>query len=57
LRVHAGHGLDYHNYSLFKRIVPHVAEVSIGFAVVARSVLVGLPEAVREMRLLVKESI
>ena len=46
LRVHAGHGPDYLNYSLFAQAVPHVREVSIGFAVVAR--------AVREMRLLVK---
>jgi pyridoxine 5-phosphate synthase len=52
--VHAGHGLDYLNYPLFKRLVPHVHEVSIGFAVVARAVLVGLERAVREMRLVVK---
>ncbi|MFQ5568117.1 MAG: pyridoxine 5'-phosphate synthase [Rhodothermales bacterium] len=55
LRVHAGHGLDYHNYPLFQQTVPHVREVSIGFAVVARAVLVGLDRAVREMRRLVKE--
>jgi pyridoxine 5-phosphate synthase len=54
LRVHAGHGLDYHNYQIFKDTVPHVHEVSIGFAIVARAVLVGLEQAVREMRLLVK---
>ena len=54
LIVHAGHGLDYHNYPVFERIVPHVHEVSIGFAIVARAVLVGMEEAVREMRRLVK---
>lgn len=54
LQIHAGHGLDYQNYGLFKRAVPHIHEVSIGFAVVARAVLVGMEEAVREMRLLVK---
>ena len=54
LRVHAGHGLDYRNFHLFADKVPHVAEVSIGFAVIARAVLVGLPEAVREMRKVVK---
>jgi len=54
LRVHAGHGLDYLNYPLFAQTVPHVREVSIGFAVVARAVLVGMDRAVREMRLLVK---
>lgn len=54
LKVHAGHGLDYQNYTLFKSVVPHVQEVSIGFAIIARAVLVGLERAVREMRLLVK---
>lgn len=54
LRVHAGHGLDYFNYPLFKETVPHVHEVSIGFAVIARAVLVGMEKAVHEMRLLVK---
>ena len=54
LRVHAGHGLDYRNYPAFAAAVPHVAEVSIGFAVVARAVLVGLDRAVRDMRRLVR---
>ena len=54
LRVHAGHGLDYDNYPLFASETPFVAEVSIGFAVIARAVLVGLDTAVREMRRLVK---
>ncbi|MEX0747132.1 MAG: pyridoxine 5'-phosphate synthase [Rhodothermales bacterium] len=50
LAVHAGHGLNYQNYPVFKRIVPHVAEVSIGFAIVARALLVGMEKAVKEMR-------
>lgn len=54
LVVHAGHGLDYHNYRAFDDLVPHVCEVSIGFAVVARAVLVGMEEAVREMLRIVK---
>jgi pyridoxine 5-phosphate synthase len=49
LAVHAGHGLDYTNFPLFRATVPHVAEVSIGFAVVARAVLVGMDTAVRDM--------
>ena len=53
LAVHAGHGLDYHNWRAFAA-VPHVAEVSIGFAVVARAVLVGMEQAVREMASLVR---
>lgn len=54
LQVHGGHGLDYFNYSLFKQEVPHIYEVSIGFAVIARAVLVGMEQAVGDMRLLVK---
>jgi pyridoxine 5-phosphate synthase len=54
LRVHAGHGLNYRNFSLFKDTVPHVAEVSIGFAIIARAVLVGMDQAVRDMRATVK---
>lgn len=54
LIVHAGHGLDYHNYRTFRDAVPHVREVSIGFAVVARAVLVGMDQAVREMLNVVK---
>jgi len=54
LRVHAGHGLNYRNFSLFQETVPHVAEVSIGFAVIARAVLVGMDQAVRDMRAIVK---
>jgi pyridoxine 5-phosphate synthase len=49
LRVHAGHGLDYNNFELFRETVPHVAEVSIGFAVIARAVMTGLDRAVRDM--------
>ncbi len=54
LHVHAGHGLNYHNYPPFREHVPHLREVSIGFAIIARAVLVGMEQAVREMRLLVK---
>ena len=53
LAVHAGHGLDYHNWRQFAA-VPHVEEVSIGFAIVARAVLVGMEQAVREMAALVR---
>jgi len=54
LKVHAGHGLDYENYRVFARSVPHICEVSIGFAVVAKSIFVGLGHAVAEMSQLVK---
>lgn len=54
LIVHAGHGLDYLNYQQFKEAVPHVAEVSIGFAIIARAVLVGIEQAVSQMRAIIK---
>lgn len=54
LRVHAGHGLNYRNVPLFQETVPHVSEVSIGFAIVARSVLIGMDQAVRDMRATIK---
>lgn len=54
LRVHAGHGLDYSNFRYFKQSVPHLTEVSIGFAVIARALFVGMEAAVKEMLNVVK---
>lgn len=49
LQVNAGHGINYDNLNdLFE--VPHLAELNIGHTIVARSVRVGLAQAVREMR-------
>jgi pyridoxine 5-phosphate synthase len=48
LGVNAGHGLDYQNIKIFRE-VPDIDEVSIGHAVIARAVFVGLKEAIREM--------
>lgn len=48
LIVHAGHGLDYRNIDRFARC-PEIAEYSIGHAIIARAVLVGLERAVMEM--------
>jgi pyridoxine 5-phosphate synthase len=47
LGVNAGHDLDLDNLPLF-RTLPHLAEVSIGHALVSRALYVGLPAAVRE---------
>lgn len=54
--VHAGHGLDYHNFPAFRAQMPFLDEVSIGFAIIARALWVGLPAAVGEMRDIVKGS-
>ncbi len=48
LRVHAGHGLNYHNTAGILQ-VPHIEELNIGHAIIARAVFVGLYRAVREM--------
>ncbi|MDD8020014.1 MAG: pyridoxine 5'-phosphate synthase [Acidobacteriota bacterium] len=48
LEVHAGHGLDYHNVQPIVEI-EEISELSIGFAIIARAVLAGLTQAVREM--------
>ena len=48
LGVNAGHGLNYLNMKEFKAI-EEIDEVSIGHAVIARAVFVGLEQAVKEM--------
>ncbi len=48
LEVHAGHGLDYKNV-LPVAAIPEITEFSIGFSIVARSAIVGVERAVREM--------
>ncbi len=48
LDIHAGHGLDYKNVGPIAAI-PQITELSIGFSIVARSAIVGVEKAVREM--------
>jgi len=55
LQVNAGHGLTYHNVEAIAKI-PEVVELNIGHAIIARAVLSGLPEAVREMKTLMRAS-
>lgn len=45
--VNAGHDLDLDNLRLFRGL-PHLQEVSIGHALMARALFVGLPVVVRE---------
>ena len=46
--VNAGHGLNYLNIAPF-RTIEEIEEVSIGHAVIARALFVGLDRAVRDM--------
>jgi pyridoxine 5-phosphate synthase len=48
LRVNAGHGLDYDNVGPVAAL-PHVEELNIGHAIVARALFTGVDAAVREM--------
>lgn len=49
LHVHAGHGLDYSNVIGTLKL-PFLEELNIGHSIVCRAVLVGLFEAVKEMK-------
>jgi pyridoxine 5-phosphate synthase len=48
LRVNAGHGLNYRNTAGILA-VPHLETLNTGHAIISRAILVGLPQAVREM--------
>ena len=52
LGVNAGHGLNYNNIKDFV-IIEDIDEVSIGQAVIARSIFVGVEQAVKEMLALI----
>ncbi len=56
LTVNAGHGLNYHNVSKIAGIA-EIEELNIGYSIVCRAVLVGLAQAVREMKRLIKEAV
>lgn len=48
LQVNAGHGINYRNIALVRKI-PHLVELNIGHSIVARAVFAGFETAVREM--------
>ncbi|MDA1017042.1 MAG: pyridoxine 5'-phosphate synthase [Planctomycetota bacterium] len=52
LILHMGHGLTYRNVKPVAAI-PEVSELNIGHSIVARAVMVGFQQAVREMKELV----
>ena len=54
LGVHAGHGLTYENVKPVAAIAT-MEELNIGHSVISRAVLVGLSQAVKEMRLLIAQ--
>ena len=55
LKINAGHGLNYQNVMPIAAI-PKIRELNIGHSIIARAVLSGLPEAVREMKSLIDKA-
>ena len=55
MRFNAGHALNYYNVQPVARLAG-VRELHIGHSIVSRSVFVGLREAVREMKQLLREA-
>ena len=53
LGVNAGHGLTYQNVEQIAAI-EGIEELNIGHTIIARSIAVGLKEAVREMKNLIQ---
>ncbi|MCX8014972.1 MAG: pyridoxine 5'-phosphate synthase, partial [candidate division WOR-3 bacterium] len=56
LGVHCGHGLDYWNIEPILQI-SEIEGFSIGFSIIARAVLVGLKEAVAQMKMIIERKV
>lgn len=56
MQLHAGHGLDYHNVQPIASIAD-MHELNIGHSIVSRSIMVGMREAVSEMKRLMVEAV
>ncbi len=52
MALHAGHGLNYHNVRPVA-LIEGMRELNIGHSIVARAVMIGFQEAVREMKHLI----
>lgn len=55
MKLHAGHGLNYHNVGPVAAI-PAMRELNIGHSIIARAIFVGLKEAVAEMKRLIDQA-
>jgi pyridoxine 5-phosphate synthase len=55
LEVHAGHGLNYHNVQPVAAL-REIVELNIGHAIIGHALLVGIPQAIGEMRALMQEA-
>ncbi|WON75907.1 pyridoxine 5'-phosphate synthase [Serratia sp. UGAL515B_01] len=55
LKVNAGHGLTYHNVQPIAAL-PEMHELNIGHSIIGQAVMTGLPAAVADMKLLMREA-
>lgn len=55
LEVHGGHGLNYDNVLPIAGI-PEIVELNIGHSIIARALIVGIEQAVREMKQLLSRA-
>lgn len=55
LKTNAGHGLNYENTREISKI-PGIEQLHIGHSIISRAILVGIKEAVSEMKNIIKES-
>jgi pyridoxine 5-phosphate synthase len=55
MTLHAGHGLNYQNVGPVAQI-PQMCELNIGHSIVARAIMVGMEQAVREMKRLIERA-
>lgn len=53
LKVNAGHGLTYHNVQAIAAL-PQLYELNIGHAIIGQAVMSGLPQAVAQMKRLIR---
>ena len=54
LKVNAGHGLNYANVIRMHEI-PNLYELNIGYSIIARSIITGLCQSVKEMKELISD--
>jgi len=55
LQINAGHGLNLENLPTFLKTMPHLDTLNIGHSIVARAVLIGMEQAVHEMKALIPQ--
>lgn len=54
MKVFAGHGLDYENILVIRKI-KEIEEYNIGYSIICRALVIGLDRAVREMKNRIRE--